>query len=159
MALLFDEQLQRMEEIAREALADPDPWNAVVYYHEQTLELQAADRGLRELLLGIPDAPQRAAELRRRLHPLAAQIIQRAQAAGVVRDDCETQDFGVLALVMVGAVIDAARHLSPNLWRRYLTLGLQGLRPAQPPPTRPAVPALPPHKMEHLLVATWDQRS
>ena len=155
--LIFDEQLERMAGIAHQAIADPDPWHAVVSYHEQSLELQSRDRGLKELLLGIPDAPERAIKLRETLHPLAAQIIERAKAAGVVRPDCETQDFGV-AVLMVGAVIDAARDLSPELWRRYLTIVLQGLRPASPPEPLP-VPTVPPHKMEDLLVGAWKHRS
>src|SRR5689334_20697525 len=58
--LLFEERLERMEELAHQALADPDPWHAVVWFHERSLELQSRDRGLKELLLGIPEAPERA---------------------------------------------------------------------------------------------------
>jgi AcrR family transcriptional regulator len=156
--LLFEEQLEWMAEIAHEALADPDPWHAVVWYHEQTLELQSQDRGLKELLLGMPDAPARAVMLRKKLHPLAAQIIERARAAGVVRTDCVTQDFGVVVL-MLGAVIDAAGDISPKLWRRYLTIALQGLRPASPPPEPLGVPPVSPRQMESLLVGAWKHRS
>src|SRR3954451_16482017 len=127
--LLFEEQLEGMADLARQELEDPDPWHAVVWFHEQSLEVQSRDKGLKQLLLGMPDAPDRAVKLRQKLHPLAAQIIERAQAAGVVRPDCETQDFGVVQL-MVGAVIDAARDVAPDLWRRYLAIGLAGLRGA-----------------------------
>jgi AcrR family transcriptional regulator len=155
--LLFEEQLEGMADLARQALEDPDPWHAVVWFHEQSLEVQSRDKGLKELLLGMPDAPDRAVRLRQKLHPLAAQIIERAQAAGVVRPDCETQDFGVVQL-MVGAVIDAARDVSPDLWRRYLTIALQGLRPATPPDPL-GVPAVSPQQMEQLLVGAWRHRS
>jgi len=155
--LLFEEQLEGMADLARQALEDPDPWHAVVWFHEQSLEVQSRDKGLKELLLGMPDAPDRAVKLRQKLHPLAAQIIERAQAAGVVRPDCETQDFGVVQL-MVGAVIDAARDVSPDLWRRYLTIALQGLRPATPPDPL-GVPAVSPQQMEQLLVGAWRHRS
>jgi AcrR family transcriptional regulator len=156
--LLFEEQLERMAELAQQALVDPDPWHAVVWFHEQSLELQSRDRGLKELLLGIPQAPERAVRWRHRLHPLAAQIIERAQAAGVVRPDCETQDFGIVVL-MLGAVIDAARDVSPDLWRRYLTICLQGLRPATPPPQPFDVPAVSPQQMDELLIGAWQHRS
>ena len=156
--LLFEDQLERMAEIAHEALADPDPWHAVVWFHEQTLELQSEDRGLKELLLGIPSATHRAVKLRKKLHPLAAQIIERAQAAGVVRPDCVTQDFGVVVL-MLGTVIDAAGDISPKLWQRYLTIALQGLRPASPPPEPLEVPPVTPRQMENLLVGAWKHRS
>jgi AcrR family transcriptional regulator len=156
--LLFEEQLERMAALAHQALADPDPWHAVVWFHEQSLELQSRDRGLKELLLGIPDAPERAVKWRRTLHPLAAQLVERAQAAGQVRPDCQTQDFGVLVL-MVGAVIDAARDVSPELWRRYLKITLQGLRPASSPPEPLDVPAVTPQQMEQLLIDAWKHRS
>jgi AcrR family transcriptional regulator len=155
--LLFEEQLEGMADLARQALEDPDPWHAVVWFHEQSLELQSRDKGLKELLLGMPDAPELAVRFREKLHPLADQIIERARAAGVVRHDCETQDFGVMVL-MVGAVIDAASELSPELWRRYLTIALQGLRPASPPEPLP-VPAVSPEQMEQLLVGAWKHRS
>lgn len=155
--LLFEEQLEHMAQIAHHALTEPDPWQAVIDYHEQTLTLQARDRGLKELILGMHDAPERAARLRQKLHPLATQIIQRAQTAGVVRPDCETQDFGVAILIMVGAVIDAARDIAPDLWRRYLNIALQGLRPPTPPLPLD-VPAVAPEQMETLLVSAWNHQ-
>jgi len=157
IGLLFEEQIERIADLAHQALADPDPWHAVVWFHEQSIELQARDRGLKELMLGMPNAPELAVTFRTKLHPLAAQIVERAQAAGVVRHDCETQDFGVVVL-MIGAVIDAASDLSPELWRRYLTIALQGLRPASPPAPLP-VPAVSPEQMEQLLVGAWKHRS
>src|SRR4051794_23734833 len=49
---LFDEQLAEMTAIFEEALRNPDPWESIVWCHEQALEHQAHNRGLRELLLG-----------------------------------------------------------------------------------------------------------
>src|SRR3982751_1271580 len=43
--LLFEEQLEGMAHLARQALEDPDPWHAVVWFHEQSLELQSRDKG------------------------------------------------------------------------------------------------------------------
>ena len=157
--ILFAEQLERTAELLEQAIADPDPWHGVVWFHERVLELQARDRGFKELMLGIPEAPERAVKLRRKLHPLAAKLIERARSAGEVRPDCETQDFGVVQLLMVGAVIDAAREAAPELWRRYLMIALQGLRPASAPLEQLPVPAVPPTQMEELLVGTWKHRS
>ena len=58
----------------------------------------------------------------------AAQIIERGKAAGVVRPDCETQDFGLLQ-TMVSAVMEASAEVEPDLWRRYFTIALQGYDP------------------------------
>jgi AcrR family transcriptional regulator len=147
---VFEAQLETMIALAEQALADPDPWASIVWFHEKSLELQASDRGLKELVQGMPGAPERAIQWRARLHPLAAQLIERGQAAGVVRADCETQDFGVVVM-MVGAVIDAARDVEPELWRRYLTIALQGLRPQSTPLEPLTIPTLPPERMEELL--------
>src|SRR3954469_17425458 len=60
IGLLFGEQVERIADLAHQALADPDPWHAVVWFHEQSIELQARDRGLKELMLGMPNAPELA---------------------------------------------------------------------------------------------------
>jgi hypothetical protein len=147
-----------MTALFEQALADPDPWRSIVWVHEQALEQQAGNRGLKEMLLGTPEAPERAQQIRSQLHPLAAQLIERGQAAGVVRADCETQDFGLL-YTMIGAVMDAAADVDPNLWRRYFVIALQGLRPEGAPLQPLPVPAVPPERMEELLVGTWDRSS
>jgi AcrR family transcriptional regulator len=154
---IFDEHLAEMTALFEQALADPDPWHSIVWSHERLLEHQARNRGLKELLLGTtPDAPDRARQLRAQLHPLAAQLIDRGKAAGVVRADCATQDFGLLQ-TMVGAVIDAAQEADPKLWRRYFVIALQGLRPEGASLEPLPVPPLPPERMEELLVAQWKQ--
>src|SRR3954468_22655212 len=154
---IFEQQLSETTAVFEQALADPDPWHSIVWVHEQVLEHQARNRALKELLLGTADAPERATQIRARLHPLAARIIERGKAAGVVRDDCETQDFGLLQ-TMVGAVMDASAEVEPDLWRRYFTIALQGLRPAGAPLEPLPVPPLPPEQMEHLLVGQWKPR-
>lgn len=152
---VFEEHLAEMTALFEQALADPDPWRSIVSGHERLLEHQARNRGLKELLLGTtPDAPDRARQLRAQLHPLAAQLIERGKAAGVVRADCETQDFGLLQ-TMIGAVVDASEAVDPDLWRRYFAIALQGLRPAGAPLEPLPVPPLPPERMEDLLVGQW----
>ena len=154
---IFESELESLTDLFEQALADDDPWRSIVWVHEQILERQALNRGLKELLGGTPAAPERARQIRTQLHPLAAQLIERGQAAGVVRSDCETQDFGLLQ-TMVGAVMDAAEDADPNLWRRYYAIAIQGLRPEGAPLEPLPVPALPPERMEELLVGQWKPR-
>jgi hypothetical protein len=95
---------------------------------ERVLDKQAKDCGLKEVLMGLaPGSSERITRSRSTLHPLAAELVERAVRPGAVRPDSEPQDFGILQL-MVGAVIDAGRDVSPDLWRRYLAIMLQGLR-------------------------------
>src|SRR3954447_7433437 len=155
--MLFQEQLDERQRIYEEAPDAPDPWHAVVSTHERALELWAHNRGLKEILLGSPHASQRATQQRAQLHPLAAKLIERAQAAGEIRADATTQDYGVV-LMMVGAVMDAAEDVSPELWRRYLRIALQGLRPEGTPLDPLLVPAVEPEQMEQLLIGAWKRR-
>jgi AcrR family transcriptional regulator len=151
---LFQEHLDEWRRLFEEGLDDPDPWHAVVSVHERALELWARNRGLKEFLLGSPHASKRATQQRAQLHPLAEKLIKRAQDAGEVRPDATTQDFGVVML-MIGEVMDAAQSVSPELWRRYLRIALQGLRPASAPLEPLPVPAVKPSQMDELLVGVW----
>ena len=155
---VFEEHLAEMTALFEAALANPHPWQSIEWCHEQILVHQSRNRGLKELLLGTtPDAPERAQQIRAQLHPLAQQLIERGQAAGVVRPDCVTQDFGLLQ-AMVGAVMDASEGVNPELWRRYFVIALQGLRPHGTPLAPLPVAALPPERMEELLVGQWKDR-
>jgi AcrR family transcriptional regulator len=155
---IFQDQLEEMAAVFEAALRNPDEWESIVWCHQTALEQQEHDRGLRELLLGTtPEAPERAQQIRAHLHPLAQQLIERGQAAGVVRADCVTQDFGLLQ-TMVGAVMDAAATVDSDLSRRYFVIALQGLRPQGAPLEPLPVPALPPERMEELIVGQWTTR-
>lgn len=154
---LFQEQLDEWARIYEEGLEDPDPWHAVLSTHERALELWASNRGLKEILLGSPQASARAVRQRQQLHPLAARVIERAQAAGEIRADATTQDYGVI-LLMVSAVMDSAEDVDPELWRRYARIALQGLRPQGASLEPLPVAAVEPEQMERLLIGTWKRR-
>ena len=154
---LFQEQLDEWARIYEDGLDDPDPWHAVVSTHERALELWASNRGLKEILLGSPQSSERATQQRQQLHPLAAKLIERAQAAGEIRADATTQDYGII-LLMVSAVMDAAEDVSPELWRRCARIALQGLRPQGAPLDPLHVDAVAPEQMEQLLIGSWKRR-
>src|SRR6059036_2995127 len=56
---LFEQRLEEFVELMQAALDDPDPWQGFAAFLERALELQAADRGLRELILGAPGGHER----------------------------------------------------------------------------------------------------
>ena len=78
-------------------------------------------------------------------------------AAGEIRADATTQDYGVV-LMMVSAVMDASEDVSPELWRRYLRIALQGMRPEGTPLDPLHVAADEPEQMEQLLIGAWKRR-
>src|SRR5438874_4815085 len=49
---LFEERIDALAAAMESALEDPDPWRGVAGFLERGLELQAADRGLQDLILG-----------------------------------------------------------------------------------------------------------
>ena len=130
---LFEQRIESMCSIAAEALEQDDPWDGFVYFFEQGSELQARDRGLKELLTCSAHGGGCVAEARERLRSLVTQVFDRAKAAGVVRADADPFDAPVIAF-MVGAVMDRSRDIEPDLWRRYLQIVLDGLRPCAASP-------------------------
>jgi hypothetical protein len=66
-------------------------------------------------------------------------LFDRAKAAGVLRADVEPSDAPLITM-MVGSIIDRTRDVDPDLWRRYLGIVLDGLRPARDG-TSPLTPA------------------
>src|SRR3954453_1843575 len=125
---LFEERIESMCGIAAAALDIPDPWDGFVYFFEQGSELQARDRGLKELLQCSAHGGGCVADARTRLRGLVTELFDRAKAAGVVRADAAPFDAPLIQF-MLGAVMDRSRDVEPDLWRRYLQLVLDGLRP------------------------------
>jgi AcrR family transcriptional regulator len=154
---LFEQRLQEIVELVEAALHDPDPWHGLTTFLERSLALQAADRGLKELVLGAPGAPERLARLRAQLRPLVAEVVARAREAGRLRADCEPEDLGIVQL-MVGAVIDAGHDVAPELWRRYLAVVLQGLRAEPAPPEPLNTPPVSPVQLDDVLIGAWRPR-
>lgn len=127
---LFEQRIEEIVAIARDARGHDDPWEGLVHFFEQTMRLQSADRGLKEILLSTDRGRERVCVARDQIGPIVADLLAEAQAAGAVRPDIERVDVQVINM-MLGSVADAARTIEPALWRRYLTIVLDGLR-AQP---------------------------
>jgi AcrR family transcriptional regulator len=124
---LFEERMHEIVSLAQEAFASDDPWTALVDFLTRMAELQAGDRGLKEVLLGSGAGRERVGRIRDELRPRAQALIERAQAAGAVRPDIDASDLPLLQM-MIGAVADVAPPERPELWRRFLALLLDGIR-------------------------------
>jgi AcrR family transcriptional regulator len=133
---LFEQRMQEIVALADEALVDEDPWRALTIFLERLVELQAADRGLKEVLLGTKEGRERSCRVRDKVRPRAVELVRRAQAAGALRADFDASDLPLLQ-IMVGAIADVATPDRPDLWRRFLGLLLDGLRAEGRP--RPAL--------------------
>jgi AcrR family transcriptional regulator len=131
---LFEDMVETVDGYLREALEEPDAWVGFTRSLERVCEVQAFDRGLREVMLGTGRGPERQLQMRDRVAPMVDEVVARAQRQGTLRTDMTPPDFALLQL-MLGAVTDHTGQ--PDLWRRYLALLFDGLR------ARPENTALP----------------
>jgi Transcriptional regulator SbtR-like, C-terminal domain len=102
--------------------------------------------------MGTPEAARRLAQIRERMFPLGGLLVQRAKDAGALRADLQPEDFPILIL-MLTTVVDAAREVKPELWRRYLEIVIQGLRANPTPPDAVTTSPLAPHQVPKVMAA------
>jgi AcrR family transcriptional regulator len=150
---LFEQRLAEVIDLLDTARGEPDPWQGLIHFMTRMLELQAADQGLKELLLGFPGALERTGRMRELIYPRVNELVTRAHAAGQLRADVEAPDMPVIQL-MIGAVIDIARDIEPELWRRFFELVIQGLRATPEEPRMLEPGPLTPDEVQQAL-ASW----
>jgi AcrR family transcriptional regulator len=124
---LFEDRLAEVVAAAEEATTHEDAWLGLTGFLQRTLELQAGDRGLRETAFNGRCGGDRVAQARARIGPVVTRLVERAQASGQLRPGIATSDMPMIQ-VMLWGIIDASREVSPDLWRRYLAIVLDGLR-------------------------------
>ena len=82
IAALFEERLDEFMDLLDESLADDDPWRGLSGFLERSMEMQAADRGFKELLLQSVEGRERMLRFRAHIRPLVAELVRRAREAG-----------------------------------------------------------------------------
>jgi AcrR family transcriptional regulator len=130
------------------ALAEDDPWAAFERVITDGAEMQVRDRCFLQSAAAELMSDPRLREIRAEILTDVATILGRAQDAGVVRDDVRPEDMPFL-LNAVGGAIARMDPVRPDLWRRYLGVVLDGLRPHGATPLHP-----PPPTLEELDAAT-----
>jgi AcrR family transcriptional regulator len=120
---LAAERFERLRDLANEALAKDDAWDAFEGFMRASARIQTDDRALSEVLTSRPDTMGRAAEAVDILG-LVGQILERAQAAGVVREDARAHDVPMIMCALAGTFRNP--HADPD---RYIGITLDGLRP------------------------------
>ena len=100
IAAIFEQRLAELAAVAEDALHDPEPWDGLVRFLEAVGELQAANRGFKDILVHTLRREGALTPARRRLRRLNAKLVERAQKAGVLRDDITAEDITVFLLSM-----------------------------------------------------------
>jgi AcrR family transcriptional regulator len=124
---------------AEQALAVPDPWAAFTSFVERICEMQADDRGLSDLLSMALPADEHVEQLRRLANAQVVELVERAKAAGQLRQEFAGEDL-LLLLIAHAAVVDVTRLDAPDAGRRFVALMLDAFgrrgEPSLPaPPT------------------------
>jgi AcrR family transcriptional regulator len=140
IAALFRDRVDALVTVAEEACAAADPWAGLVSYLEFTAGALADDLGLRQLVMFATYDKDQVCYARDRMSPVITRLVERAQASGDLREDFRSTDVKMIAF-MLASIAEYAASVAPGIWRRYLTMLLDGLRPARPGTSSLPVPA------------------
>ncbi|HTE71305.1 MAG TPA: helix-turn-helix domain-containing protein [Actinomycetes bacterium] len=150
------DNLQAHVDAAERALDMDDPWEGFASYLEHSCRLQAADRGLNDVMgMRFPRATAVEAA-KARLFELVAQVVHRAQHSGQLRADLTLEDLALVTWANT-RILPACRAAgAPNAWRRHLGFLLDGFRAdrAHPLPQPPLSP-----RQVHRAMLTLGRRS
>jgi AcrR family transcriptional regulator len=112
---------------ADEALAMTDPWEGFVHYLVRTGELQAADRGINDMMsMRMPQAAT-AERLKVRMYEQLVRVVRRAQQSGQLRADFAAEDLALVTWANT-RIMEATAAVAPDAWRRHLGLLLDAFR-------------------------------
>jgi AcrR family transcriptional regulator len=120
---LVAERFRLMADNAEHALEVEDPWEAFAGMLRTNAQFCAGEIGVQQALSRGPDAWEYAAPEIERLRDTAAELIVRAQRAGVMR-----RDFTVDDIPMLMAGLSSTMAVPGYDWRRHLEIILAGIR-------------------------------
>ncbi|ULH17245.1 TetR/AcrR family transcriptional regulator (plasmid) [Deinococcus sp. KNUC1210] len=123
---LFNEEYHLYIQAADEGLAMSDAWAGFEHYISRICELQGEHGTIREFLSVTPGVST-PLPLHQVLFERAERIVERAKQQGTLRPDVEVGDTALIAWANA-EIVKITRRVSPEQWRRHLTLTLDGLR-------------------------------
>jgi len=134
------DQVTQYVAAANQALQVSDPWTGFEGFVEQICAMQAADRGLGDLLAMALPADERIEELRAQANALVLELVRRAQTAGRLREDFVGEDL-ILLLIANTAILHVTRDDAPAASRRWVGLFLDAVRTRGPGGNLPEAPS------------------
>jgi AcrR family transcriptional regulator len=154
---LFEDKLQALVTLAERALEAPDSWTGLVTMMEQAVAVLSGDRGLLEVLMYATYGRDRVNRARTRMQPVVTRLVERAQRDGKLRADIRPTDVPFINF-MLSLAAEYAEGLRPEIWRRYLALILDGLRPCRADTTPLPEDALTPDEMVSAMRSVSQRR-
>jgi AcrR family transcriptional regulator len=140
VAAVFADRMDAYADAVATALDDPDPWNGLVGYIETACAMQAADYGFADVLTTSFPTAKTMEKRRNEAFDGMLRLIDRAKAAGRLREDFHSSDIMLLHMANAG-VVNATAGAAPDAWRRVVALFIQSLEA----PGRSPLPPSPGH--------------
>jgi AcrR family transcriptional regulator len=135
LTAMVRDRFQSFAEVARAAEDIADPFEALQSIMRRSSELVEYDAGFQLAMMGSNQLEWDGIEQQKdALREVVTRVIDRAVAAGVVREDFAFDDF---AMIMCGVTSTMYYQPGSANWRRHLELVLAGVR-------APAIPAAAP---------------
>jgi AcrR family transcriptional regulator len=123
---LIVESFQQITVAAERSLEIEDPWEAFATLVWTAAEIMAADRALSEVFAASTGSVEQKMPTLEELRDAVGRVIDRGQAAGVVRADMLVDD---IPMVMCGIGSATKKpHVCADAWRRHVMIVLDGLR-------------------------------
>jgi len=134
---LVEARFERIRERGTRALSEAkeDPWEAFRGFMRFSVELQANDRALSQVMASRPEVMGAHAE-GSGVFELSGKLLALAQESGDLRTDAVVEDVPMI-ICGLGHVTQAARagETAPGMsWERFLAIVLDGLRAPGGPP-------------------------
>jgi len=128
VSAIFTEAVDEVITEAEKAAAAEDAWAGLLRFIDTVAGAQSADRGLREVMMGVPHTDDFAEQIHDRITAPLQTLVVRAKEQGTLRPEAEVSDVGMV-VTMLCNVADLTGDVAPDLWRRYQPMLLDGLRP------------------------------
>lgn len=131
IAAIVADRVDELVSMAEEG-AEADPWEALAGFMGEFVIRHLQDRALFEALDARAMGSPLVREAQHRVFVAVGVLVERARAAGVVRSDLEAVDVPMLVFGIARAAGPFVA-VEPEIWRRYLGVVLDGLRPGGTP--------------------------
>jgi AcrR family transcriptional regulator len=129
VAAIVCDRLEEISRIGTELLGMDDGGQALLDFMRAGAEVQAKDRGFLEAAAGAELELEEVLASKRQLLAITAELLERAQLQGTVREDVTPEDVVLMECACCQA--SAPFHaVAPELWRRYVDLVFDGMRTA-----------------------------
>ncbi|WP_330340260.1 TetR/AcrR family transcriptional regulator [Streptomyces sp. NBC_00557] len=140
VAAVFAGRMDAYADAVTAALADPDPWRGFTGYIETACAMQAADYGFADVLTTTFPTAKALEQRRTEAYEAMLRLIDRAKAAGRLREDFDPSDLVLMHMANAG-VVNATGDAAPDAWRRVVAFFIQSFEA----PARGSLPASPEH--------------